>query len=49
MLRICTHTIGFVGLVAIVIGLTNVPIFLLCGTLLLVGALIAASIQSVQN
>ena len=49
MLRICTHIAAFVGLLGVLIGLTNVPIFLLCGTLLVVGALIAASIQSLQK
>lgn len=49
MLRICTHTVAFFGLIAVAIGIIGEPTFLLCGSFLVGVALIAASIQSLKD
>jgi hypothetical protein len=49
MLRIITHTIAFIGLLGIILGITGEPTILLCGCVLVGSALIAASIQSLKD
>ncbi|HEY2411849.1 MAG TPA: hypothetical protein VGI40_06390 [Pirellulaceae bacterium] len=49
MLKLCTHTIGFIGFLGLALGLFGGPTFMTCGCILLSAALIAASIQSLND
>jgi hypothetical protein len=49
MLRICTHTVAFFGLLGMILGMMGGPTFLVAGTVLVSAALLAASIQSLKD
>jgi hypothetical protein len=49
MLKIATHTIGFVGLLGLLLGLTGASTFMTCGCILISAALISTSIQSLRG